>query len=118
MTFFSIFAENEIRMREDKQMLVLLHLSQLVGGFIIPLVLWLTKKDEIKDMDLHGKAVINFQITTALYSIGVVILSFMCVGFLLLPFLILYVTICPVINAINASNGLSPKYPGTIVFIQ
>ena len=38
-------------MREDKQLLVLTHLSQLldfvsgVGGFIVPLVIWLIKKD-------------------------------------------------------------------------
>ena len=44
-------------MREDRQSLMLTHLSQLLdlitgfGGFIVPLVVWLTKKDEIYGMD-------------------------------------------------------------------
>ena len=48
-------------MKEDKQLLVLTHLSQLldfvtgIGGFIVPLILWLTKKDEVLDMDRDGK---------------------------------------------------------------
>ena len=45
-------------MIENRQLLVLTHLSQLldlvtgVGGFIVPLVIWLTKKDDVIDMDL------------------------------------------------------------------
>ena len=60
-------------MKEDKQLLVLTHLSQLldfvtgIGGFIVPLVLWLTKKDEIINMDAHGKAIINFRISMFIY---------------------------------------------------
>ena len=47
-------------MIENRQLLVLTHLSQLldlvtgVGGFIVPLVIWLTNKDDVIDMDLHG----------------------------------------------------------------
>ena len=56
-------------MREDNQMLVLTHLSQLldlvtgIGGFIVPLVLWLTQKDKVAGMDMHGKMILNFQIS-------------------------------------------------------
>ena len=60
-------------MREDKQLLVLTHLSQLldfvsgVGGFIVPLVIWLIKKDEIVDMDRQGKEILNFRISMFIY---------------------------------------------------
>ena len=60
-------------MKEDKQLLVITHLSQLldfvtgIGGFIIPLVLWLTKKDEVRNMDFHGKAIMNFRISMFIY---------------------------------------------------
>ena len=62
-------------MREDKQLLVLTHLSQLldlvtvIGGFIVPLVIWLTQKDKIFGMDAHGKMILNFQISIFIYSI-------------------------------------------------
>jgi len=62
-------------MREDRQTLMLAHLSQLLdlitgfGGFIVPLIIWLTKKDEIYDMDEHGKGIINFQLSMFLYAL-------------------------------------------------
>jgi len=60
-------------MKENRQLLVFTHLSQLldfvtgIGGFIVPLIIWLVKKDEIFDMDRHGKAIINFRISMFLY---------------------------------------------------
>ena len=60
-------------MKENKQLLVLTHLSQLldfvsgIGGFVVPLILWLTKKDEVYGMDQHGKAILNFRISMFLY---------------------------------------------------
>ena len=60
-------------MKENRQLLVFTHLSQLldfvtgIGGFIVPLLLWLVKKDEVFDMDRHGKAILNFRISMFLY---------------------------------------------------
>ena len=70
-------------MKENRQLLVFTHLSQLldfvtgIGGFIVPLLLWLVKKDEIFDMDRHGKAIINFRISMFLYLL-------ICIPFVLL----------------------------------
>ncbi len=55
--------------REDKNMLFLLHFSQLAFlafpllGIIVPLVIWLTQKDQVQDVNALGKKVLNFQIT-------------------------------------------------------
>ena len=57
---------NATIMREDRQLLMLTHLSQLldlvtgIGGFIVPLVIWLTQKDKVLGMDAHGKMILNF----------------------------------------------------------
>ena len=62
-------------MREDRQTLMLAHLSQLLdlitgfGGFIVPLIIWATNKDKIYDMDEQGKGIINFQLSILLYTI-------------------------------------------------
>jgi hypothetical protein len=112
-------------MKEDKQLLVLTHLSQLldfvtgIGGFIVPLVLWLTKKDEVLDMDAHGKAIINFRISMFIYILiciplilllGLGILGLIAIGFFYLIF--------PILNAIKASNNEQPHYPFSIKFIK
>ncbi|WP_405608008.1 DUF4870 domain-containing protein [Polaribacter sp. Asnod1-A03] len=112
-------------MKEDKQLLVLTHLSQLldfvtgIGGFIVPLVLWLTKKDEVFGMDEHGKAIINFRISMFIYILiciplilllGLGILGLIAIGFFYLIF--------PIINAIKVSNNQAPNYPLSITFIK
>lgn len=59
----------EIFLREDRQYLKILNLSGLALivhpflGVIAPLILWMYKKDEIKDVDGMGKDVVNFQLT-------------------------------------------------------
>ena len=56
-------------MRQDNQAIAITHLTQLLdvvtgfGGFIVPLILWLVQRDRIISMDLHGKAIMKFQIS-------------------------------------------------------
>ncbi|PTX41502.1 hypothetical protein C8P64_3302 [Christiangramia gaetbulicola] len=112
-------------MREDKQMLVMTHLSQLldlvtgVGGFIVPLILWLTQKDKVAGMDMHGKMILNFQISLFIYSIICIPLIILFgLGILLLIIIGLIALILPIINALKVSNGEMPYYPLTIEFLK
>ena len=60
-------------MKEDKQLLVLTHLSQLIilitgfGSLIVPLIIWLTQKDKVYQLDQQAKEIINFQISLIIY---------------------------------------------------
>lgn len=112
-------------MKEDKQLLVLTHLSQLldfvtgIGGFVVPLILWLTKKDEIKNMDAHGKAILNFRISMFIYIlICIPLILFLGLGIIGLIAIGFFYLIFPIINAIRASNNEAPKYPFTIKFMN
>ena len=112
-------------MNENKQLLVLTHLSQLldfvsgIGGFIVPLVLWLTKKDEIINMDTNGKAILNFRISMFIYVLLCVpLILFFGLGILGFIVLGIFYLIYPIINAIKASNNEAPSYPFTIQFIN
>ncbi len=112
-------------MKENKQLLVLMHLSQLldfvsgIGGFVVPLILWLTKKDEVYGMDQHGKAILNFRISMFLYVlICIPLILLLGLGILGLIVLGFFYLIFPVTNAIKASNNQSPKYPLSIKFIS
>ena len=116
---------NNVALREDRNLLVITHLSQYLnfitgfGGFIAPLVIWLTTKDSVVGMEDHGKSVINFQLTLILYLvIGVPGILFFGLGILLLIFSGALSILMPAVNAVKASNGESPSYFGTIRFIS
>jgi len=111
-------------LRKDNTLLALTHLSQLLhyvtgfGGFLVPLVIWLTSRSNVEGMDEHGKSIINLQLSLLLYIIlslpailllGLGILTLIGVG--ILGFIL------PIVNAIKASNGEAPSYFLTIKFI-
>lgn len=111
--------------REDKTLLVLTHLSQLLdyvtgfGGFIVPLILWLTNKDKVIFMDEHGKAVVNFQISLFIYCIlSIPAILLFGLGILMLITLAILGFVLPIINAIKASNGEQPNYYISISFFN
>jgi uncharacterized Tic20 family protein len=111
-------------LKEDNQLLVLMHLSQLLdfvtgfGGLIVPLVLWLTKKDEIKKLDEQGKMILNFRISMFIYLIISAILTLIVIGIVGLIAIGIIMFIYPIVNAINVSNGKEPYYPFSIEFIK
>ena len=111
-------------MKRNSQLLALTHLSQLldfvtgIGGLIVPLIIWAVKKDEVADMDEHGRSIINFRITMFLYLLIciplVILFGLGLVGMLVIgAFYLIY----PIVNAIKASNNEQPSYPFTIKFI-
>jgi transcriptional regulator with XRE-family HTH domain len=59
---------------EDYGYIKILHLSALifiiipVGNILLPLVLWLLRKDHVKDLTYFAKKLINFQITWSLVA--------------------------------------------------
>ncbi|KZS41570.1 tRNA modification GTPase [Aquimarina aggregata] len=112
-------------MRQDKSVLVITHLSQLLdivtgfGGFIVPLLLWLTQREKVLAMDEHGKSIMNFQISMFIYAIVCVPLILLFgVGILGLMLIALLCFVFPILNAIKASNGEPPSYPLSIQIIK
>jgi len=112
-------------MRQDRQLLVLTHLSQLItlvtgfGSLLLPLVLWLTQKEKVYQMDTHGKNIINFQLSLIVYCI-ICLPLILLFGLGLLGFLVLVIisVVFPIINAVKASRGESPTYPLSLNFIS
>jgi len=112
-------------MKEDRQLLAITHLSQLVtlligfGSLLVPLFIWLSKKEDTYLMDRHGKDIINFQLSLIVNCI-ICIPLILFFGLGILGFIILGVIsiIFPVINAIRANNGEEPSYPLSYSFIS
>ncbi|MFD0862220.1 DUF4870 domain-containing protein [Sungkyunkwania multivorans] len=106
---------------EDRTLLMFTHLSQLlefvtvIGGFVVPLILWVVKRNEIYKMDEHGRAILNFQISLFIYTIVciplILVLGLGIVGLVLLG---IASFVLPIVNAIRANNGRDPYYPLSI----
>ena len=112
-------------MREDKQLLVITQLSQLItlligfGSLLLPLFLWLTQKEKVYAMNEHGKRILNFQLSLLVYSL-ICIPLILLLGLGLLGLLVIGIRaiVFPIINAIKPSHGETPQYPLSLNFIS
>lgn len=111
--------------RQDNQLIVITHLVQLIslvtgfGSLIVPLILWASQKEKVYKMDEHGKNIINFQLSLIVYCLLCIPLILLF-GLGLVGLIVLGVIsiIFPIINAIRANNGETPKYPLSLNFIS
>lgn len=73
------------QIQEDNNLLAILNLSQLgflafpLLGIIIPLIIWIVKKGKIKNVDMVGQSILNFQISWnlllfSIHGIGLIII--------------------------------------------
>ncbi len=105
----------------ERTYLMLMHLSQFASwfiplvGIVIPILMWTTNKDTNAEVDRHGKNILNFTISYAIYSVGLFILI-LTIPLLIVLFGVYAVAI--IIASIKASNGEYWEYPLTIKFIK
>jgi len=99
------------------------HLSALSGlftagvGFLVgPLVIWLIKKEQFPFVDDQGKEALNFQITMLIYGAVAFLLSFVCIGFILLPAVGIVDLVFTIIATIKANDGIRYRYPKGLIF--
>ena len=116
---------HHIAMRHDNQLIVLMHLSQLVtlligfGSLIVPLIIWSVNRERVFELNEHGKNILNFQISILIYSIICIpLILFLGLGLVGLIVLCFISIIFPIINALKANNGEIPKYPLSLSFIS
>ena len=108
--------------RETRQWATALHLSQFAGyaipfgGFVIPLLIWLLKRDSLPGIDAHGREVMNWILSELVYGLIFFLMIFILVGIPLLVLLGIVGVVFPVIAAIKASDGIQWRYPMSIRF--
>ena len=103
---------------QKKQLILLSHIGTLFGNFIVPLIIWLTKRDESKEVAEHAKESLNFQISMSLYSIIAFLLIAIIVGIPLLVVIVLINLICVVTATMKADRGEFFRYPLTMRFVK
>ena len=106
--------------RDDKNLAVMAHLLPLFGfiipglNIVIPLLIWLNKRNGSPFIGCHARESLNFQITLALLLVVWFVLKLMLVGFLLLPLvpvLAIMVLVLMVRAAMKAGSGEFYRYP-------
>ncbi len=117
MDYMQYQPQTYLQTPEQKQMGLLLHLSQLTGP-IIPIILWQIQKDKMPAIDAHGKMVVNWILSLIIYSVVSVVLMFVLVGFLTIIAVSIMSIVFPIIGAIKANNGELWEYPLTIKFLK
>ncbi len=118
---------------EDQDYLFFFHLSVLaflaipLGNIILPLILWMTKKDKVVGLKEIGANVLNFQILWSFFTfLSVTIFAFFKIihfgsfKILMYLFFALYILniILPVYFAVKAKKGIVKKYPNPVKLIK
>jgi uncharacterized Tic20 family protein len=104
--------------KEARTFAMLAHLLAIFTSFLGPLVIWLVKKDEHPFVDEQGKESLNFQITVAIAYIAAGLLTFVCIGLLLLPAVAIFDIVFCIMACVKVNNGEHYRYPITIRFIK
>ena len=106
--------------QEDKTLALLTHLSGIILSFIVPLVIWLTNKDKSDKAFLNDQAkeALNFQITIAIAWVIAATLSFILIGFLLYPVILIFNLIFCILAGVKANEGVAYRYPFALRLIK
>ncbi len=103
---------------------MILHFSMLSGlivpmaGLIVPIVIYVLKKDEHPGLVPHGHVIFNWMISAIIYAIISTLLVFILIGVPLLFALAIVSLVFPIIGGIKASDGEIWPYPLSIQFFK
>jgi len=100
---------------EKTKWLALLHVSGIFVLIVLPLIVYLWKKEDIPEMEEHFTHVMNFQISVIVY---ILVAIFTIVLAITLPLIGILSTVFIVLNSIKVLNGKAYHYPLTIRFLK
>ncbi len=110
--------------RDERNIALLAHLGALAGyliGFghiLVPLVIWLVKKDESEFIRRNAVESLNFQISMTLWFLIATALVFVLIGIPILVVLSIVDLVCIVLATLRASDGGVYRYPLTIRLVS
>lgn len=102
---------------DGRTIAILVWVGTIFFGFIPSLIVFLIKKDD-PFLNEHAKEALNWSITTAIGWLCASMLTFMLIGFLLFPVIILCNLIFSIMGAIKASNDQYFRVPVSLRLIK
>lgn len=126
------------KIQEDQNYLILMNLSAFgflffpILGIIIPLTMWISKKDKLKHVNELGKSILNFQMSWTLLLFLNYIFIFtgifgkffpdwsISISFIFIPLVLLYVynIIIIIVNTIRIYNKKPFSYKPTLQLLK
>jgi hypothetical protein len=103
---------------DEKLWSTLIHIGGILFGFLPALIGYLVLKDRGPFIQAHTKTALNFQITMTLAAFVGAILTFVLIGFIILPAVGIVIIIFSIMAALAANKGQYYTYPLTITFIK
>jgi uncharacterized protein len=107
---------------DDRSMAFICHLVGGILGPLIPLIVWLIKKDQSKFVDDQGKEALNFQLTVLIAH--VILVPCMCIPFGIFlaiplhPALRIFSIVFGIIGGLAVQKGEVYRYPITFRMIK
>jgi uncharacterized Tic20 family protein len=83
----------------------------LVANIVVPLLIWIFKRDEYDAVAYHGKEAINFQISMSVYMLIAGMSFFVFIGFFLVPLVGIFWIVLTIIASLKAADGQPYRYP-------
>ena len=106
--------------QEDRTLAMITHLSGIVAGFIVPLIIWLINKDK-PDKDFlndQAKEALNFQITVLIgYVISTILMAILIGALLMLVVWVANLILC-ILAGVKANEGVAYRYPFALRLIK
>ncbi len=107
--------------QEERTWAMVAHISGVASGvvfpMVVPIVIYMVKKDESEFIGEQAKEAINFQITVGLAAIVAWVSLFCFVGFILLPLIGLASLVFAIVAGIKVYDGERYRYPYTLRLI-
>ncbi len=103
---------------EERTLALLCHLGGVIGSFVVPLIIWLVKKDQSKFLDDQGKEALNFQIMILIALLISFATTFILIGFVLFPAVIVVNIVFCILGGLEANKGKLYRYPFTLRLIK
>lgn len=99
-------------------MAMLMYLLAILTGWLAPLIIWLIKKDQSPFINDQGKELLNFQITVFIALIICGLLTFVIIGCVLMPIVIICNLVFSIMGAIAVNKGTAYRFPFNIRIIK
>ena len=87
-----------------------------MGHLLVPLIIWLMKRDEYDLVADQGREALNFQLNATLWLVVCALLCFVLVGIPMLVLLAVVIPVLSIIAAVKAHGAERYRYPGIIRF--
>lgn len=100
---------------DERTLAILCHLLGFFLSFLVPLIIYLVKKDESAYVAAHAKEALNFQITIFLVVVGLIVTL---IGILLLWIVGIAGMVLAIVATVKAAEDKLYRYPLTLRLIK